>query len=83
MGYHKDVVVFYVLGPLLSLICVNDLDDNVTSDVLKFADGTKVFRRVNNDGDKQHLQHDVDKLVIWSEKWQMVLNVGKCKFLHT
>ena len=30
-----------VLGPLLFLICINDLDDNITSNVLKFADETK------------------------------------------
>ena len=60
-----------VLGPLLFLIYINDLDDNIISNVLKFADGTKVFRRVNNDGGKQHLQNDLDKLVKWSEKWQL------------
>ena len=68
-----------VLGPLLCLIYINDLDDNITSNVLKFADVTKLFRRVNNDGDKQHLQNDLDKLVIWSEKWQMLLIFWKCK----
>ena len=41
-----------------------------------------MFRRVNNYGDKQHLQYGLDKLVKWSEKWQM-LNFGKCKCLHT
>ena len=71
-----------VLGPLLFLIYINDLDDNITSNILKFADDTTVFRRVNNDGDKQHLQNDLDKLVKWSEKWQM-LNFWKCKCLHT
>ena len=48
-----------VLGPLLFLIYINDLDDNITSNVLKFADDTKVFRKVNTDGDKQHLQNVV------------------------
>ena len=36
-----------------------------------------VFRRVN-----KHLQNDLDRLVKWSEKWQM-LNFWKCKCLHT
>ena len=40
------------------------MDDNITSNVLKYADDTKVFRRFNNDGDK-HLQNDLDKLVKW------------------
>ena len=58
-----------VLGPLLFLIYINDLDDNITSNVLKFADDTKVFRKKGNtDGDKQHLQNDLDKLVKCSEK---------------
>ena len=44
-----------VLGPILFLIYINDLDDSTTSNVLKFADDTKLFRQVNiNDGDKQH-----------------------------
>ena len=39
---------------------------NMTSNVLRFADDTKVFRKVNNDGDKQHLH--LDKLNKWFEK---------------
>ena len=75
-----------VLGPLLFLIYIyiyiNDLDDNITSNILKFADDTKVFRKVNAGGDKQHLQNYLDKLVKWSEKWQMFFNFWKCK-THT
>ena len=70
-----------VLGPLLFLIYINDLDDNITSNELTFVDDTKVFRKVNTD--KQHLQNDLARLVKWSsEKWQMLLNFGKCKCLH-
>ena len=72
-----------VLGPILFLIYINDLDDSITSNVLKFADDTKLFRNVNTDGDKQHLQNDLDRLVKWSEKWQMLFNFGICKCLHT
>ena len=66
---------------LLFLIYIND--ETITNNILKFADDTKVFRKVNNDGNKQHLQNDLDKLVKWSEKWQMLFNFGKCKCLHT
>ena len=72
-----------VLGPILFLIYINDLDDSITSNVLKFADDTKLFRKVNTDGDKQHLQNDLDRLVKWSEKWQTLFNFEKCKCLHT
>ena len=57
-------------------IYINDLDDNITNNVLKFADVKKVFRRVNNGGDKHHLQNYLDKLVKWSEKWQILFNFG-------
>ena len=39
-----------VLGPLLFLIYINDLDDDITSNVHKFEDDAKVFRKVNTDG---------------------------------
>ena len=71
-----------VLGPILFLIYINDLEDDISSKVLKFADDTKVFRKVTNYTDKQSLQDDLDKLVKWSEKWQMLLNFGKCKCIH-
>ena len=73
-----------VLGPILFLIYIyiNDLEDDISSKVLKFADDTKVFRKVTNDTDKQSLQDDLDKFVKWSEKWQMLFNFGKRKCIY-
>ena len=28
-------------------------------------------------------ENDLDKLVKWFEKWQMLFNFGKCKCIHT
>ena len=50
---------------------------------MKFADDTKLFRKTKEIGDKQNLQDDIDTLVKWSAKWQMLFNFGKCKCLHT
>ena len=72
-----------VLGPILFLVYINDLEEGVTGKILKFADDTKLFRKVKEIGDKQNLQDDIDKLVKWSDKWQMLFNFGKCKCLHT
>ena len=71
-----------VLGPILFLVYINDLEEGVTGNILKFADDTKLFRKVKEIGDKQKLQDDIDKFVKWSEKWQMLFNFGKCKCLH-
>ena len=67
---------------VLIYIYINDLEDDISSKVLKFAADTKVFRKVSNVTDKQSLQDDLDKLVKWSEKWQMLFNFGKCKCIH-
>ena len=62
-----------VLGPILFLIYINDLEDDISSKVLKFADDTKIFRKVTNDTDKQSLQDDLDKLVKWFRKMANVI----------
>ena len=73
-----------VLRPILFLVYIDDLEEGVTGNILKFADDTfKLFRKTKEIGDKQKLQDDIDKLVRWSEKWQMLFNFGKCKCLHT
>ena len=65
------------------MVYINDLEEGVTGKILKFADDTKLFRKVKEIGNKQNLQDDIDKLVKWFEKWQMLFNFGKCKCLHT
>jgi len=40
-----------LLGPLLFLIFITDLEDDIKSVVLKFADDTKIFRKVTNTAD--------------------------------
>ena len=62
---------------------INDLEEGVTGKLFKFVDGTKLFRKAKEIGDKQKLQDDTDKLIKWSEKWQMLFNFVKCKCLHT
>ena len=71
-----------VVGPILFLVYINDLEEGVIGKILKFADDTKLFTKTKEIGDNIFLQDDIDKLVKWSEKWQMLFNFGKCKCLH-
>ena len=55
------------------------LDDDINSNILKFADDTKIFRGVRNSTDCNQLQADLDKLVLWTQKRQTEFNVDKCR----
>ena len=50
-----------VLGPVLFLIYINDLDHGITNWILKFADDTKLFSRINDSVDVAKLQDDLHK----------------------
>ena len=52
-----------ILGPVLFLIFINDLDSGIIANwILKFADDTKVFGKVNQSVDSTAMQDDLNKL---------------------
>ena len=71
-----------VLGPILFLIFIDDLDEGLSSAISKFADDTKIYGRVDCWEDRNRLQKDLERLVDWADRWQMSFNVGKCKVMH-
>jgi ribonuclease P/MRP protein subunit RPP40 len=64
------------------LIYINDIDDGIESKFLKFADDTKLYRRITSEEDVTKLQDDLATLCKWSREWLMLFNVEKCKILH-
>ena len=67
-----------VLGPILFLIFINDLPDNIKSSVRLFADDCVLYRNVHSLQDCLILQEDLDSLGLWEANWQMKFNVAKC-----
>ena len=67
-----------VLGPLLFLIHINDLPDNIISDVYMYADDTKLYREIKTIEDQKNLQKDLDTLTKWSEMWLLKFHPEKC-----
>ena len=66
-----------ILEPLLFIVYINDLDEKMTSTVLKFAYDTKI-----SSNSQQELQRDLDTAVGWAQTWQMQFNTNKCKVMH-
>ena len=52
-----------VLGPVLFSIYINDLENKIGINILKFADDTNFFRRVESQEDRHKLQVYLNKLV--------------------
>ena len=71
-----------VLGPILFVLFINDLPDSVRSSCLLFADDAKIYTTVGECSGSNQIQHDLDELDKWANKWQMAFNSTKCKSLH-
>ena len=78
----SDVPERSVLGPMLFCVYINDLDDGILSKIPKFADDSKVARRVCRKDDVNKLQEDLNRLFKWEEDWQMLFNLDKCSIMH-
>ena len=64
-----------VLGPLLFLIYINDLEKNIKSNVIFFADDTMLFSVVDNpEISANELNHDLKVKSQWAYQWKMKFN---------
>ena len=72
-----------VLGPILFIIFINDLE-TLTKEAWEklFADDSKLARLVANEEDARKLQRDIDHFSTWARTWGMEFNVKKCKVMH-
>ena len=71
-----------VLGALLFVIYINDMPENISSDLFLFADDTKFFRPINTLQDSWTIQKDLHLLELWSNKWLLKFHPDKCVVLR-
>jgi len=58
----SDVPQGSVLGPVVLLVCVNDISRNIDSRIRIFADDCRIYGKITNKNDTEKLQTDLDTL---------------------
>jgi uncharacterized protein (DUF934 family) len=73
-----------ILGPLMFLMYINDLPDELSEGTLCgiFADDTKIARKIETEEDSEILQEDINSLQNWGDSWGLTFNSRKCKHLR-
>ena len=69
-----------MLGPLLFLVYINDLEIGIKSQIKFFADDTSLFSVVHDpNSSAQQLNHDITLISNWAFKWKMSFNPDPSK----
>ena len=67
-----------ILGPLLFLIYINDIVEDIHSCIRLFADDTSLYIIVDNPLQAaERLNEDLDKIHLWAAKWLVSFNPAK------
>ena len=71
-----------ILGPLLFLLYINDIVNDINSSIRLFADDTSLFIIVDNPvTSAEQLNFDLRKVLLWADTWLVSFNVTKTEAL--
>ena len=70
-----------VLGPLMFLLYINDINADTNCSIRLFADDCLLYRVVDCTKDAAALQWDLKQLCRWADDWRMDFNPSKCYVL--
>ena len=71
-----------VLGPILFIIYINDVVENIKhSKIRLFADDIVLYKEISAVRDAQQLQEDLESLQLWEGTWLLKFSIPKCHVL--
>ena len=82
---HSMVIIYTYfveleyLGPMLFLTYINDLPEQLVSQVRLFTGDTAVYLTMDGADGGRVLQTDLDTLYVWESGWNMEFNPSKCQ----
>ena len=71
VGATSGVPQVSVLGPMLFVLCLDDINNAIASQIILFADDNVLYRNIRNQNDQVILQNDLDTISSWAKKWLM------------
>ena len=71
-----------VLGPLLFSLYINDITEDIDSDLRLFADDCVCYREIKDTEDTVKLQEDIDHLGCWARSWGKRFQPAKCNIMQ-
>ena len=83
---HKHICAgvpqVFILGPLLFLVYINDIVEEIQSNINSFADDTCFSIVVGNPNTAETiLQNDINRIILWADKWLVRFNPSKSESL--
>ena len=82
--YVSGVPQGSVLGPLLFILFVDDMECCVEHSTIRFvADDTRIFKHIHSSIDFDLLQHDLNSVILWAKENNMALHEDKLEGNYT
>ena len=73
-----------ILGPLLYLVYINDIVNEIESDIFLFADDTSILHKINGLNAQKSIDTingDLSKLFEWLKQWHVTFNPKKTTYM--
>ena len=71
-----------VLGPLLFSLCINDITEDIDSELILFVDDCVCYCEIKDTEDTVKLQEDIDRLGCWARSSGMRFQQLKCNMMQ-